>query len=187
VRIRSRWNQKDRARSIQETASALGFIIWRISQNALLNLENEGFQTDTQGQRLDVISEFLAFLVHIVDRIVYDRMDDEERAEFINALARKLSDFVQDNGRDILGSGDHRGPFLEMLNQRMDVYSEFTFADGEPGFSLRRYLGECVTNVMGERQSKWIDDQVMDIEVPEAMKTLNRGLGNLLPQESESA
>lgn len=187
MRIKSRWNQKDRARSIQETASALGFIIWRISQNALLNLENEGFQTDTQKQRLDVISEFLAFLVHVVDRIVYERMDEEERHEFINALAKKLSDFVQDNARDFAGSGDHRSPFLDLLNRRMDVYADFTFADGEPGFALRRYLGECVTRVMGERQSKWIDDQVMDIEVPEAMKTLNRGLGNLLPEESQTA
>jgi hypothetical protein len=29
-----------------------------------LNLENEGFQTDTNAQRLDVMTEFLAFLVH---------------------------------------------------------------------------------------------------------------------------
>jgi hypothetical protein len=77
VRIKSRWNQKERARSIQETASALGFIMWRIAQNALLSLENEGFQTDTQVQRLDVIEEFLAFLLHVVDRRVYDRMDQD--------------------------------------------------------------------------------------------------------------
>jgi hypothetical protein len=187
VRIKSRWNQKERARSIQETASALGFIMWRIAQNALLSLENEGFQTDTQVQRLDVIEEFLAFLLHVVDRLVYDRMDQTERSEFMNALARKLSDFVQDNARDFLGQGDHRAPFIRLVNERMDVYSEFAFREGEPGFSLRRYLGDRVTGVMGARDSKWIDDQVMDIEVPEALNTLNRGLGNLLPQESELA
>ena len=185
MRIKSRWNQKERARSIQETASALGFILWRIAQNALLNLENEGFQTDTQAQRLDVIEEFLAFLLHVVDRRVYDRMDQDERSAFLNALARKLSDFVQDNARDFLGKGDHRTPFIRLVNERMDVYSEFAFRDGEPGFSLKRYLGDCVTGVMGARDSKWIDDQVMDVEVPEALKTLNRGLGNLLPQQSE--
>ena len=185
MRIKSRWNQKERARSIQETASALGFIMWRIAQNALLNLENEGFQTDTQAQRLDVIEEFLAFLLHVVDRRVYDRMDQDERSAFLNALARKLSDFVQDNARDFLGKGDHRTPFIRLVNERMDVYSEFAFRDGEPGFSLKRYLGDCVTGVMGARDSKWIDDQVMDVEVPEALKTLNRGFANLLPQQSE--
>ena len=39
--------------------AALAFIEWRIAGKALLNLENEGFQTDTQLQRLDVLQEFV--------------------------------------------------------------------------------------------------------------------------------
>jgi hypothetical protein len=35
--------------------------------------------------------------------------------------------------------------------------------------------------VMGERDNKWITDQVMDIEVPEAMKPLRKALRDLLP------
>ena len=52
VRIRSRWNAKGKARSLEENAGALAFIEWRIAQATLLNLENEGFQTDTQAQRV---------------------------------------------------------------------------------------------------------------------------------------
>jgi hypothetical protein len=48
VRIRSQWNDKKRRRSVEETAGALAFIEWRIAGQTLLNLENEGFQTDTQ-------------------------------------------------------------------------------------------------------------------------------------------
>ena len=32
---------------------------------------------------------------------------------------------------------------------------------------------------MGEKDNKWISDQVMDVEVPEAMKPLNKALRDL--------
>ena len=35
---------------------------------------------------------------------------------------------------------------------------------------------------MGERDNQWITDQVMDIEVPEAMKPLHRAVRDLLAQ-----
>lgn len=187
VRIKTRWNNKDKARSIQEVASALGFNLWRIGQVALLNLENEGFQTDTQMQRLDVMQEFMAFLIHMSDRIAYDRMDDEERAEFITALARKIADYVQDNARDFVGDGDHRSPFIDRLNRRMDDYADFAVVDQEPSFQLLRYFGDRVTDVLGERQRKWVSTQVIDIEAPNAMKTLKRAMGSLVPEQKPAA
>jgi len=51
--------------------------------------------------------------------------------------------------------------------------------DGEPGYAMKRYLGECVTAVMGEKDNKWITDQVMDIEVAETLKPLNKALREL--------
>lgn len=187
VRIKTRWNNKDKARSIQEVASALGFNLWRIGQAALLNLENEGFQTDTQMQRLDVMQEFMAFLIHMSDRIAYDRMDDEERAEFITALARKIADYVQDNARDFVGDGDHRSPFIDRLNRRMDDYADFAVVDQVPSFQLLRYFGDRVTDVLGERQRKWVSTQVIDIEAPNAMKTLKRAMGSLVPEQKPAA
>ena len=44
MRIRSHWNDKKKKRSLEEVAGALAFIEWRIAGQALLNLENEGFQ-----------------------------------------------------------------------------------------------------------------------------------------------
>lgn len=184
MRIQSRWNNKKKQRSPEETAGALAFIEWRIAGKALLNLENEGFQTDTQRQRLDVLQELCAFLIHVTDRLVHASMGDEERQRFIVALALKTADTYHDNRVDAEGRGqDFRKPFIDLLNKRMADYAEFRFEDGMPGYGFKRYLGECVTNSMGPKDRKWISDQVMEIEVPAMLKTLNRGLNNLIGSE----
>ena len=107
VRIRSRWNARGKARSLEENAGALAFIEWRIAQTTLLNLENEGFQTDTQAQRLDVLEELCAFLIHVTDRLVHGQMDDQERERFIVALALKTADTYHDNRVDAEDLGRH--------------------------------------------------------------------------------
>ena len=61
-------------------------------------------------------------------------------------------------------------------------YAGFSFTDGEPGYAFRRYFGENVRAVMGERDNQWITDQVMDIEVPEAMKPLRKAVNDLFPE-----
>jgi len=194
VRIRSHWNKKNKERSLEEIAGALAFIEWRIAGKALLDLENEGFQTDTQLQRLDVLQEFCAFLIHVTDRLVHDTMDEEERQRFIVALALKTADTYHDNRADSEGRGkDFRKPFIEVLNARMSDYAEFVFEDRKPGYAFKRYLGEAVTGKMGERDRKWISEQVMEIEVPDMLKTLEKGLndlfdsGNKAPESGASA
>ena len=180
MRIRSRWNNKKKERSLEEVAGALAFIEWRIAGNALLDLENEGFQTDTQSQRLDVLQEFCAFLIHVTDRLVHDIMNEEERQRFIVALALKTADTYHDNRLDSdAGDKDFRQLFIETLNARMADYAEFVFEDRKPGYAFKRYLGEAVTGRMGDRDRKWISDQVMEIEVPDMLKTLEKGLKDL--------
>ena len=188
VRIRSRWNDKKKQRSLEEVAGALAFIEWRIAGKALLNLENEGFQTDTQRQRLGVLQELCAFLIHVTDRLVHGAMDEEQRQLFVVALALKIADTYHDNRVDIEGRGqDFRQPFIDFLNQRMADYAEFRFEDGAPGYALKRFLGECVTDSMGPRDRKWISDQVMEIEVPAMLKTLNKGLKDLFASGGAAA
>lgn len=182
MRVKSRWNRKGKDRSLAETGGALAFIMWRIAQNGVLHLENEGFQIDTYSQRLDVLSEFLAFLFHYTDRSVSEKLDAEGREELMTALARRLADNMQENRVDSEGQKDYRGEFISLLNSRTDDYAEFSLYEGEPGFAFRRYLGEKVTSVMGPQDSKWISDQVMDIEVPAAIKPLNKALGDLIAQ-----
>jgi hypothetical protein len=181
VRVKSKWNLKERERSLSEIGGAMAFILWRIAQQGTLNLENEGFQTDSNAQRLDVITEFLAFLVHLVDRMIAAILTQEQRQEFIGSLAHHLADTMQENRSDAQGTGEYRGALINRLNERAADYAGFTFTDNEPGFAFRRYFGENVRAVMGEKDNKWITDQVMDIEVPEALKPLGKAVRDLLP------
>jgi hypothetical protein len=179
VRVKSRWSNKGRERSLDEIGGAAAFILWRIAQQGTLNLENEGFQTDTNAQRLDVIAEFLAFLVHLADRIKAEQLELEERQEFITSLARHLADQMQINRTDAQGKGEYRRDLVNLLNERAADYAEFSMTDAQPGYAFRRYFGEKVRAVMGEKDNKWITDQVMDVEVPEVLKPLNKALREL--------
>ncbi len=179
MRVKSKWSDKGRERSLTEIGGAAAFILWRIAQQGTLNLENEGFQTDTNAQRLDVMTEFLAFLVHLVDRMKAEQLELEERQEFIGSLARHLADQVQSNRTDAQGKGEYRQALIDLLNERAADYAEFSMTNAQPGYAFRRYFGENVRAVMGEKDNQWITDQVMDVEVPEALKPLNKALREL--------
>jgi len=179
VRVKSKWSNKGRERTLEEVGGAAAFILWRIAQQGLLNLENEGFQTDTRSQRMDVIAEFLAFLLQLTDRSKAEALDAGERQEFITSLARHLANTMQENRSDAEGPGDYRKALIDLINERGANYAECPMPDGEPGYAMKRYLGECITAVMGEKDNQWITDQVMDIEVPEALPPLNKALREL--------
>ena len=179
MRVKSKWSNKGRERTLDEIGSAAAFILWRIAQQGLLNLENEGFQTDTRSQRMDVIAEFLAFLLHLTDRKTSEALDAGERQEFITSLATHLANTMQENRADAEGSGDYRKPLIQLINERGANNAQCPQPDGEPGYAMKRYFGESVTAVMGEKDNKWITDQVMDIEVPEALPPLNKALREL--------
>lgn len=186
MRVKSQWKKKGKQRSLEEIAGALAFIEWRIAGNTVLSLENEGFETVSNAQRLDVFQELCAFLVHVTDRLVHATFSDDERQRFIVALALKLADTYHDNRVDAEGRGaDFRKPFIDTLNARLADYAEFSFSDGEPGYAFKRYLGEAVTRTMGPKDRKWICDQVMDIEVPKMLKPLNKGLKELFDTGGE--
>ena len=181
LRVKNQWQDKNKERSIEDTAGVIGFNLWKIASANVLNLENEGFQTDTQSQRIDVIEELLAFFVSLVDRLAVEReYDDEKRRKLVVALAMNLAKSVQDNRVDFNGEGEHGKAFVELLNDRMSEYAGFLYSDGEPGFQLRRRVGEHVQAVMGEKDNKWVPDQVMDIEIPDALKVFKRVVRGLV-------
>ena len=186
ARLKSTWNQKSRERTPEQIASAVSSNTWLLAADACLNLENEGFETNTQSQRLDVISEFLAFSLHLVDRMTYGELEEEERVRFINALGLCLANLLHTNRLDANGPGDHRSTFIQLLNKRIDEYSECEYEKGVgPGFSLKRIFGNHVMNVMGEKDKKWIPDYVMDAETPKVVAGLKRvinGMGDSIEE-----
>ena len=168
LRVKNKWQDKNKERTVEDTAGVVAFNLWKIASANVLNLENEGFQTDTQRQRLDIIAELCAFLVHVTDRWLAEKMTQEQRQRLVTAYALKLADFMQDNRADAEARGqDYRAPFIEQLNARMADYAEFSFDGDRPGYALKRYLGEKVTETVGPNNRKWVSDQVMEIEAPE--------------------
>ena len=187
IRVKSRWNKPGKKHTWEEIGGAIAFTIWRLAGQGVLNLENEGFQTDSQAQRMEVMAEFMAFLLHVADRLAYQKNSDEDRKNLIIAIAQRLADTYQDNMTDVSGNGDYRGLFIAKINQRVSDYADFAFEDDAPGYAMRRYFGQQVTETMGPKDKKWISDQVMDIEVPEATKGLKKALKDLVePSKKEN-
>lgn len=187
MRVRTKWSDKNRERTPEEIAGVVAFICWRIASQAVLDLENNDYQTDTQVQRLAILWEFAAFLCHVTDRMMFPRMTQEERQVFISVLGRKLVQTMDENMEDTLGPGDYKPELLATLNQRMGEYSRFNYDDRDgPSFPMLRYFGECVTLVVGERNRKWVATHVMDVEGPDAVRVLKRSLSSLLPEEEST-
>lgn len=175
ARLKTKWNLKDRNRTPEEIASVIGFNLWVLAADSCLFLENEGFETKSQSQRLDVIAEFVAFGAHISDRMVFDDMTAAEREQFINALGHNLANTMQTNCEEEFGSGEYRKDFIKLMNDRMNEYSEFKYSDEDgPSFSMRRLAGNHVQAVMGKKDNKWIPDYVIDSEIPKLLLGLKR-------------
>jgi hypothetical protein len=180
MRIKSRWRKGKEPKTIEERALALGFICWQISAEAVLTLENNQYQTDNNDQRLDVIEEYSCFFIQCADRLVFDQFDEEDRHKFITSLALKVANTLVANKRDFGHQGDIETPFLEKMNARLSAYAECEFPDNEPGYSAYRILGNHVQTVMGDRHNRWVPDQIIDIDAPQAYKVFKKSMNNLM-------
>jgi hypothetical protein len=181
LRIKSHWHDDEAERSLDEVAGAVAFIAWRIAKDKAINLHGERFVYESDEQRMAVIHEYLYFQIQIVDRMVYGRLDDQDRRSLIVQLVLKLAAHVQDNSLDILGPGDYGKPFIEGFNVRGQEYAELGFGNDGPSYPFLRHLGHEIQQVMGEREeNRWVIDQVMDKDGWEVYKQFSRALGDLL-------
>lgn len=180
LRIKSHWMNEDQERSLPEIASALAFIAWRIALDKAITLHCERFIYTSDAQRLEVIQEYLAFLVPIADRLAHDRLNDEDRRTLITVFASKVCGHIQDNSQDLLGPGDYGSAFITRLNTRSDDYAEFGFTDDGPGYPWFRHLGFAIQSLMGDTQTnRWVIDQVMDKDGWEAWRAFAKAFEDL--------
>lgn len=204
VRIKTRWHRSRRSRknieaggrekTMDELAGVVAFNIWKVAQNLFANMEKEGFRFSRDEQAIGVIVETVAFLLQVADRMVYEYFSDEERREFVTGAAKHLGQTLQTNQMDLRGPGDYLNPFIETLNQRFAEYAECSFdqKDG-PGYAFKRVLGDKIAQVMAASDAKWVVEHVMEIEVPEAIKTTMRlvtdvmGLRQRKPRSEQEA
>lgn len=182
LRIKSRWHDDEAARSLDEIASALAFIAWRLAKDKAINLHGQDFVYESDRQRFAVITEYLIFQLQIINRLALQElnMGTEDRRKMLIAVARQIGGHLQDNGTDLFGEGDYVAPFVARLNERNAEYVEFTYHEDGPSYPFMRHLGYEIQQIMGESQeNRWVIDQVMDKDGIEIDREIRRAVQNL--------
>jgi len=192
MRIKSQWFQNETAKTPQQTASAMAFITWRVAQNTLKHMRSASFDIDVGPQYFAFTHEVLVFLTQVLDRMAHERMDDDARAEFMTALVQRVAEVLQENedgllGVPLAGEPSHYERFIDLFNQLADHYADFSYGPDGPDFAFMRYLGHRIEAIMPHKDQRWVIDQIMATEVPEAVETLKRGMHGVLSTESRPA
>lgn len=189
IRIRSHFHRGAGERSMSELASVIAMLGWKLSQEAIRRMRAAQFDIDIGRQYYDFVCEYLAFLLHAADRIAYRALDADKRTGFTTALALKLADVVEEN-RDMLiaepAPGLCRSHFIALANERGADYADFSYDEKDgPDFGFRRFFGSRLLEIVPEKDHAWVIDQIMEIEVPEAIKALESTLAGLFAPPGE--
>ena len=192
LRIKSQWHRPGSPRTPEQTASAMAFIVWRLTQNMLKQMRAAGFDIDVGPQYFAFMREVLVFQCQLVDRMAYARMAPEERGRFTSAMVHRVADVLQDSVDDLLGApgaGEqgHGAQFIDLVNTLADHYADFSYGPDGPDFAFVRYFGSRVEALMPERDRRWVTDQVMAIEAPQAHAVLERALRDVLSTDARPA
>lgn len=188
IRIKSQWFNEGRPKTPQETASAMAFITWRVAQNVLKQMRSARFDIDVGPQYFAFTREVLVFLAQVLDRMAYERLGAEARVAFVTALVRRLGEILQENEDSYLGAppagqATHFESFIDLFNELADHYAEFGFEADGPDFAFVRYLGHRIERIMPAKDQRWVIEQLMAAEVPEAVATLRRGMTGVFSTE----
>lgn len=188
MRIKSQWFNGGAAKTPQQTASAMAFICWRVTQNMLQQMRKAGFDIEVGAQYLAFTREVLVFLIQVVDRIAHDRMDAAARAAFMTALAQRVAQVLQENEDTLIGvptdgEPSHYDQFIDLCNQLADDYADFGYGPDGPDFAFMRYFGHRIETLMLQKDQHWVVDQIMATEVPDALETLERAMRGVLSTE----
>ena len=180
TRTRDKWKNKARPKSIEENAVATAYIIWQLALNGAKNLHVEDFHFDSDEQRIRVIEEYLAFLVHLSDRLMFESLNSSQRKEFVLNVAGATARHLQRNKEEILGRGDYRTPYLSMVDRRSSEYSACALDKDGPGYQMLRIIGSNIQSIMGyDQTNKWVIDQVMENDAPGMFRKLEKSVMNL--------
>ncbi len=179
LHIKTKFRSKG-PKTIEQRASVVASNIWKLAQEAARHMEIEGYKLGGDRQVTQILTEFIAFHIQIADRLVYSHLTEEERVRFINELGRNLARLMDTNMTEFIGPGDYAGPFIATLNARLSDYAEFEFTPSGPSYAFLRYLGDKVSAAMAATDNKWVLEQVVDIEAPQAIKHIRRVIGQVL-------
>lgn len=188
MRIKSHWFRAGEARTPADRAGAMAFITFRVGHQMLKRMRAAGFDIEAGRPYFAFVGEVLAFLGAVTDRLAYERSSAEERHEFTVSLVRHLARHVGENERELLGpepdgERSYEQRFIDLVNEVGLHYAEFgadpsaPADDGfHPDFGFVRYLGSRLEPIVPDKDRRWVIDQVMAIEVPEALAIVRRAM-----------
>lgn len=193
VRVKRHWFAGGRVRSAEEQASVVAVTVWKSATNGLNGLRKAGFGVEVGAPYLRVLTEFVAFMVTVADRVAYlhgaaERADGWREA-FLGALGRRLAEIYQENldalATEGVGSaaspGRHGATLIALINQRMAEYAEFDYDQRGPEFAFLRYFGSCIEALIDDpRERRWVLDQVMASQGPEAIEYVDKAMRGVL-------
>ena len=163
-----------------------------MARHTLDRTRHAGFDVEVGRPYFGFLREVLAFLVAIADRVAHARLPPEQRVEFTGAMVRHLARILQDSEDDLIGPAQPGQPsngdsFIDLVNELSTHYAEFgadpeaTPRPGafEPGFAFLRYLGHRLEPLLPPKDHRWVQDQVISVQAPEAIAMLQRSLSDL--------
>lgn len=192
VRVKTAWfKEEGQGRSAEETATAVASVIWRLADKTVDSLSEADYDIITPQRGFRIIAELCCFLNHYADRLTYGRVDEADRASLMTAVGHKLAAIMEDNILDFSGGikdpdYDHRAGFIDLLNRRNADYATFDFPVDKASYQALRYLSLMIREIMESHDQTWIQDQLMDIEVPEIMATVKKQIDGFYPDNRAS-
>jgi hypothetical protein len=178
MRVKSTWH-KTQVKTIDDIAGALAFNSWRITKNHLEDLINESFIIE-KTQVFDVISEYLCFLIQCIDRLVFDKLNAKQRQTLILKLTKQSADYFHENKQERIGSGEHWKDFIQIYNARSQDYANYEFTNDGPNYHFLRYFADKIQKAMTHADSKWIVQQIIEIQAPKAFKKIAQSVDDLV-------
>ncbi len=181
VRIRSRFHTEGQ-RSGATLASVVAILAWKLAIESIKRMRDAKYDIDVGRPYFDFVCEFLIFMAMAADRIAYAKLDGERRVEFTAALGKRLAEIIEDNNHMLFGEaqpGECKQHFIDLFNRRGADYAEFDYGPDGPDFGFKRYFAACLREGLPEKDRLWVVDQVMEIEVPDALKALDKTLAGL--------
>ena len=187
LRIKTTWFRKDAGRAEDETASVLALTFWKMASKAVDDISKADYDIVNPGRGFGIIAEMGAFILHITDRMLSDRVDEERRSALIGAAGVKLGEFMATNIRDLLNDDtdkrDYQGEFLDFLNRRTEDYETFDFPPEEPNYAIKRYLGNVMRERMEAQDQTWIIDQIIEFQAPDAIENVAKLINGFFPRQ----
>lgn len=185
LRIKSSWHDSKRVhkgrrnrskeKTIEDRASVVAYNIWKVALHIYRDMDEEKFKFQTENQIIGFLTEWIAFLIAIVDRLVYGQITEQDRVTLINDAATHLARNMNENIAEMTaGPDDYSKAFKQALNQRLPEYAECSYENGEPGFTFKKLLGHKVANALAGAENKWVEEYIVDVEIPEAIKMIQK-------------